>query len=151
MDCGIREIAAFRQWSGESEAAGETARLMAPPQSYLSCLLVEDACHVVGTTCNDRRSLRNTFGWMGALQAPQQFHGRVLVEVQGARPLEAPKNLHLTVPKSRSNIAQQYVDGYASFHVHCSTKSQENPKGPKFSILKFFVRKKCVCSIVLAG
>ena len=52
--------------------------------------------------------------------------------------------------KSRSIIAQQYVDGYALFHVHCSKKSQENPKGPKFSILKFFIRKKCVCSIVPA-
>ena len=37
------------------------------------------------------------------------------------------------------------------FHVHCSKKSQENPKGPKFSILKFFIRKKCVCSIVPVG
>ena len=70
---------------------------------------------------------------------------------QGARPQEAPKNLHLTVPKSGSNIAQPYVNGYAFFHVHCSTKSQENSKGPKFSILKFLIRKKCVCSIVLAG
>ena len=50
------------------------------------------------------------------------FRGRVLVEVQRARPLDAPKNLHLTVPKSGSNTAQQYVDGYAFFHVHCSTK-----------------------------
>ena len=58
---------------------------------------------------------------MGALQTPQQFHGRVLVEVQGANPLEAPENLHLTVPKSGSNIAQQCVDSYAFFHVHCST------------------------------
>ena len=86
--------------------------------------------------------LRNSFGWTGALQAPQQFYGRVLVEVQGARPLEALKHLHLTVPKSESNIGQQYVDGYAFFHVNCSTKSQENPKGPKFSILKFLIRKK---------
>ena len=30
------------------------------------------------------------------------------------------------------------------FHVHCSKKSQENPKGPKFSILKFFIRNKNV-------
>ena len=89
-------------------------------------------------------SMRNTFGWMGALQAPQQFNGKVLVEVQGARHLEAPKNLRLMVPKSRSIIAQEYVDGNAFFHVHCSTKSQENPKGPKFSILKFFIRKKNV-------
>ena len=77
----------------------------------------------------------------GGATSPQVFHGRVLVEVQGARPLEAPKNLHLTVPKSWSNIAQQYVDGYAFFHVHCSSKSQENPKGPKFSIFKFRIRK----------
>ena len=78
------------------------------------------------------------------LQASQQFNGKVLVEVQGARQLGAPKNLHLMVPKSRSIIAQQYVDGNAFFQVHCSTKSQENPKGPKFSILKFFIRKKDV-------
>ena len=70
------------------------------------------------------------------------FRGRVLVEVQEARPLDAPKNLHLTVPKSGSNTAQQYVDGYAFFHVHCSTKSKENPKGPKFPVLKFLTRKK---------
>ena len=54
----------------------------------------------------DRRSLRNTFESIWALQ-PQQFHGRVLVKVQGARPLEASKNLHLTVPNSGSNVAQQ--------------------------------------------
>ena len=88
-----------------------------------------------------------TFGWMGVLQAPQQFNGKVLVEVQEARRLEAPKNLHLMIPKSRSIIAQQYVDGYAFFHVHCSTKSQENPKGPKFSILKFFIRKNNVYAL----
>ena len=106
---------------------------------------------MVGITCNDHWSLHNTFDVDGVLQASQQCHGRVLVEVQGARPLEAPKNLHLTAPKSGSNIAQQYVDGYAFLHVHCSTKSQENPKGPRFSILKFLIRKKCVCSKVLAG
>ena len=59
--------------------------------------------------------------------------------------------LHLTVPKSGSNIVQQYVDASAFFHVHCSTKSQENPKSPKFSIYKFLIRKNCVCSKVLAG
>ena len=64
----------------------------------------------------------------------------------------APKNLHVMVPKSGSNIAQQCMDGYACFHEHCSTKSKENPKGTKFSILTFLTRnKKCVCSIVLAG
>ena len=122
----------------------------APPPVIFFCLLVWETCYIVGTTCNDRWSLRNTFTWMEAQQAPQQFNGRVLVEVQGARHLEAPKNLHLTIPKSRSIIAQQYVDGCAFFHVHSSTKSQENHKGSKFSILKFLIRKKCVCSIVSA-
>ena len=42
--------------------------------SHTFCLLVWDGCHVVGTTCNDRQSLHNTFGWMEVLQAPQQFH-----------------------------------------------------------------------------
>ena len=85
---------------------------------------------------------------MGALHTPQQFHGGG----PGGKPLEAPKNLHLTVPKSGPNIAEQCVDGYAFFHMHCSTKSKETPKGTKFSILTFLTRnKKCVCSIVLAG
>ena len=57
------------QWRGGSEAAREAARLMTPPQSYFFCLLVWDAYYVVGTTCNDRRSL-NTFEWMWVLQAP---------------------------------------------------------------------------------
>ena len=61
------------QWRGGSEAAGDAARLMAPPQSYFFCLLVWDAYHVVGTACKDRRSLRNTFEWMRALQAPSSF------------------------------------------------------------------------------
>ena len=47
---------------------------MVPPRPHRShtffCLLVWDAYHVVGTTRNDRRSLRNTFEWMRALQAP---------------------------------------------------------------------------------
>ena len=61
----------------------------------------------------------------------------------------APKNLHVMVHKSGSNIAQQCMDGYAFCHVLCSTKSKENPKGTKFSILVFLTRnKKCVCSIV---
>ena len=39
------------------------------------------------------------------------------------------------------NLGQQYVDGYAFFHVHCSTKSQENPKDPQFSILKLMKKE----------
>ena len=100
--------------------------------------------HVVSKICNDRRSLCNTFVWMGTLQASQQFHGRVLVEVQGARPLEAPNNLYPTVPKFESNIAQQYVDCYAFFHMHCSTKPQENPKSPKFFQFSSYQKKNCM-------
>ena len=72
------------------------------------------------------------------------------MEIQGARLLQAPKNLHPPVLKPGSNIAQQYVDGYAFFHVHFSTKSQENPKGPQFSILKSLVRKK-MCMFYSSG
>ena len=68
--CTKMRICIHHQWRGGSEAAGEAARLMAPPpQSYFFCLLVWDAYHVVGATCNDRRSLHNTFEWMRALQA----------------------------------------------------------------------------------
>ena len=123
-----------QQWRGESEAAGEATRLMAPPPPPPShtfyCFLVWDACHVVSTTCNDRRSLRNTFGWMRALQAPQQFHGRVLVEVQGALPW-----------KLQRICIFQYcptIRGWLSFfHVHCSTKSQEIPKVQNFQFSSF--------------
>ena len=72
---------------------------------------------------------------------------KVLVEVQGARLLEAPKNLHLMVPKTRSIIAQQYVDGCAFFHVKVTGKSQRS----KIFYSQAFYQKKCVCSIVPAG
>ena len=65
-------------WRGESEAAGEAP----PPASHTFSSWSAKTCHIVGTTY---------IWWMGALQAPQQFHGRVLVELQGSRPLEAPK------------------------------------------------------------
>ena len=58
------------QWHGESEAAGEAAQLMAPSPVILFCLLVCDACHVVGTTCNDCWSLHKTFRWMGHYKPP---------------------------------------------------------------------------------
>ena len=78
-----------------------------PPQSYFFCLLVWDAYHIVGTTCNDRRSLRNTFEWMRALQAPSSSMVESWWRSRGLGSLEAPKNLHLTVPNSGSDIAQQ--------------------------------------------
>ena len=54
----------------------------------------------------------------------------------------APKNLHLTGRNSGSNIAQQQVDGYAFFHVHCSTKSQENLK--VFNSQVSYQKKMCM-------
>ena len=120
------------------------ALLMVPPASHIFCLLVWDACHVVGTTCNDRWSLRNTFGCMWALQAPQQFNGKVLVEVQGARYLEAPKNLHFMVSKSRSIAAQEYVDGYAFFMYIVVPSHRKIPKVQNFQFSSFLSEKK-VC------
>ena len=76
-------------------------------------------------------------GW-GALQAPQQFNGRVLVEVRGARPLEAPKNLHLAVPESGSNIAQQYVDGVI-FIFSCAFQYKVTGKSQRSKIFNFQV------------
>ena len=51
--------------------------------------------------------------------------------VQGAKRLEAPKNMHLTVPRTGSKIGPKHVDGCAFFQLHCSTKSQENSKRSK--------------------
>ena len=50
------------QWRGGSEAAGGQPYQWRPPPVMLFCLLVWDACHDVGTTCNDRWSLSNKFG-----------------------------------------------------------------------------------------
>ena len=109
------------------------------------CLLVWDACHVVRTTCNVRRSLRSTSGQMGTLQAPKQFHGRVLVQWKLQRIcILRSLNLGLILPNNTSMVMH-------FFHMHCSTKSKKNPKAPKFSVLNFLIRRKCVCSIVLAG
>ena len=87
---------------------------------------------------------------MGALQAPQQFNGKVVVDVLGAHHLEAPKNLHLMVPKSRSIIAQQYVDGYAFFMYIAVKNHRKISKVQNFQFTSFLSEKKCVCSIVPA-
>ena len=117
------------QWRGESEAAGEAARLVVPPpppQSYFFCLLVWDACHVVGTTCNDRRSLRNTFGWMGAGGPGGSLAG----------------SSKESGPKSGSNIAQQYVDGYAFFMCIAVQSHRKIPKVQSFQFSSFLSEKK---------
>ena len=57
--------------------------------------------------------------------------GQSLVGVQGAKPLEAPKNLHLTLPKTGPKMDQNTWMVMHFFYVHCSTKSQENSKRSK--------------------
>ena len=97
---------------------GGSPRNGAPRQSYYFASwsgthVMSYVQHVM--TIGHFMSQAQNFGWMGALQVPQQFNGKVLVEVQGALHLEASKNLHLMVPKSRSIISQQYVDVCALF------------------------------------
>ena len=73
------------------------------------------------------------------------------MKVQGTRSLKALKNLHLTVPKSGSNIAQQYVDGYAFLMCIAVQSHRKIPKVQNFQVPSFLSEKKCVSSIVLAG
>ena len=77
------------------------------PQWYLFffCFLVWNVCHAVDTICNDR-------------------HCAIQLGSRG-RTVEAPKNLHLAVPKTGSKIDRKHEAGYAFFHVHCTTMSQE--------------------------
>ena len=72
------------------------------PQWYY--FLVLNVCRDVGMTYSDRRSSHNIAGGLGGAISPQRVQGRALVGVQGAKPLEAPKNLHLTVPYTGSKI-----------------------------------------------
>ena len=66
-------------------------------------------------------------------------------EVQALKPLEAPKSLRLTVPKTGSKIDPKHVDSYAFFQVQCSTKSQENFKRSKILNSQVSYQKKSVC------
>ena len=132
------------QRRGESGAAGEAARLMAPPpppQSYIFCLLVWDAFHAVGTTSNDRWSLPNTFGWMGALQAPKPLHGRVLVAVQRLAPWKLQRICILRYP----NLGQQYVDSFPFFS--CSLQYKVTGKSQRSKIFNSHIsyqKKMCI-------
>ena len=68
-----------------------------------------------------------------------------------ARPLEAPKNLHLMVPEPGSNTAQQYVDVYAFFSCALQYKVTGKSQRSKIFNSQVSYQKKCECSIVLAG
>ena len=71
--------------------------------------------------------------------------------VKGAKPLEAPKNLHPSVPRTGSKIDPKYADGYAFFDVHCSTESQENSRRSKILNSQASCQKKMCMVIFLAG
>ena len=59
---------------------------------------------------------------------------------------EAPKNLHLTVPKSGSNVAQQYVNGYAFFMCIALQSHRKSQRSKIFNSQVSYQKKKCVCS-----
>ena len=61
----------------------------------------------------------------------------------GVRHPEAPRNLHLMVPKSRSITAQQYVDGNAFFFMYIAVKSHRKiAKVQNFQLSCFYQKKK---------
>ena len=62
----------------------------------------------------------------------------------GEAPVEAPKNLHPTVPKSGSKIDHKHLNGYAFFHVHRSTKSQKSSRRSKILNSQVFYQKQNV-------
>ena len=90
----VLENSWLRQWRGESEAAGRQPANGAPSGMWLLYLLVWNMRHAVGTTCKNHRSLCNAVGYRGRYKPPSPQ------QVQGTKSLEAPKNLHLTVPKT---------------------------------------------------
>ena len=132
------------QWCGGSEAAEEAARLMAPPPVIFFCLLVWDACHVVGTICNDRRSLRSTFGWMGAPQAPNssmveswwRFRGLALWKLQRICILWY-LNLGLILPNNTWMIMHFFMCIAVQSH-------RKIPKVQNFQFSSFLSEKMCM-------
>ena len=133
------------QWRGGSEAAGEAPGIMAPPPPVmLFCLLVWDAYYVVGTTCNDRRSLRNTFGWMGRYKPPPPPPPATCgVKVQRICILRY-LNLGLILPNNRWMVMHFFMCIAVQSH-------RKIPKVQNFQFSSFLSERKCVCSIVLAG
>ena len=57
--------------------------------------------------------------------------------------MQAPKNPHLTVPKTGSKIDQKHVE-LCIFHVHCSTRSQEHSESSKILNSQVSYQKKNV-------
>ena len=141
-----------RQWCNESEAAGEASRSMVPtappPPVTLFCLLVWDACHVVGTTCNAHCAI-HLGGW-GCYKPPSssmvkswwRSRGLALWKLQRICILRY-LNLGLIFPTIR--------DGYAFFMCIVVQIHRKIPQVQNFQFSGFLSEKKWVCSIVLAG
>ena len=126
-----------------------------PFQSYFFVLWSVIRFHVVGTAGNDRRSLRNTFGWMGTLQAPLPPPSSSMAESwwrpRGIAPWKLQRICIFRYLNLGLNIAQQYVDGYAFFS--CALQYKVTGKSQKSKIFnsRFSYSKKSVCSLALAG
>ena len=74
-----------------------------------------------------------------------------LLGLQGAKPLAAPKNLHLTVPKTGSKLTK---NTWMAMHFACELQYKVTgnfQKVQNFEFLSFYIRTNCVCFIFLAG
>ena len=140
-------------WRSESEAAGEAARLMAlppRPQSYFFASWSEMRVHVVGTTFNDRRSLHNTFKWMGLYKPPSSSMVESWWRSRGLAPWKLQSiwilpylSLDLILPSN----AWMVMHCFMCIAVQSHRKTQRS----KLFNSQVCYQKKCVCSIVLAG
>ena len=69
--------------------------------------------------CSDRRSFLNTAGGLGRCKLPKRVQGRALVQVQvqvqGAKPPEALRTLHFTVPEKRLKTGLKALSYYGAF------------------------------------
>ena len=128
------------QWHahGGSETAGDRGSLINGAPETAEVLVF--FCFLVWNMCHEQARHAVTVGYC-TIQLGESPSGSRAEPwawwVQGVKPRVAPKNLHLAVPKTGSKTDQKHMDGYAFFHVHCSTKSLENSK--RSEILNFQV------------
>ena len=90
--------------------------------------------HVAGTTCNDRRLLRNTFEWMRALQAPSSSMVESWWRSRGSPPGSSKESasyryliLCLILPNNRWMV----------MHFFMCIAVQSHRKIPKVQIFQF--------------
>ena len=63
---------------------------------------------------------------------PQWYLVFLLLGLQGAKPLEVARNLHLKVTITGPKIEQKHVDSYAFFMCIAVQSHRKIQKGPKF-------------------